>query len=206
MHGSIKFLVSLCLLLLTHSVSFGQVLPDQPAKRKTKVHTLFDSSKNRTTAIIGPFELWKPPHNPVSGDLNFEELSLIVSFSYPDKKVVTPKTVELAIDSSSHGRELFKKHRQLVLELDSQHFAWGEMELIGSNSHYVQTRVSPPLTGAQVFYERLKKEISLEQFLLIANSKKAQMKLGGRKYPLNKDHLEAFRNFVLLMRQEGLEF
>src|ERR1700737_511729 len=52
----------------------------QKPKHKTKVETNYDEKKNETLARIGPFELWRPPENPLSGEINYEHIELSVSF------------------------------------------------------------------------------------------------------------------------------
>jgi hypothetical protein len=54
--------------------------------------------------------------------------------------------------------------------------------------------------------EVVRKSIPFVEFAQIAQSKKAEIKLGERKFKITNEHLEAFRNFVTLMKQQGLEF
>jgi len=52
----------------------------------------------------------------------------------------------------------------------------------------------------------VKKPIPFDEFGQIAESKKAEIKLGDRKFKFTDEHLEAFRNFIILMKQQGMQF
>ena len=185
----------------------------QKPKRKTKVETSYDEIKKETTARIGPYEIWKPPHNSVAGESNFEAVGLTVSFSYPGRKIVTPKQVTIMVFSTSQrsaGFEAqatgeFEKRRAFSVSTDSKQYNFGEAELVGIGKGRVATRVFEP-ANAVLVREVVKKVIPLEDFSQIAQSEKAEIKVGDRKFKLKKDHLEAFRNFVSLMEQDGMEF
>lgn len=177
----------------------------QQAKRKTKVETNYDEKKNETIARIGPFELYKPLQSTVSGELNFESVDMSVLFSYSGKKIVKPKFVTLMLFSSSENGPEFDKKRDLVVLTNSGQYNLGEMEIIGTG----QGRVSKIALGPAnliLVREVLRKSIPFDDFAHIARSEKAQMKVGNRKFKLQKDQLEAFKNFASLMEQEGLEF
>lgn len=75
----------------------------QQPKRKTKVETDYDSKKDETTARIGPFALYEPLQNTNSGELDYNRVDLVVSFSYQGKKIAKPKFVNLIVFSSNEG-------------------------------------------------------------------------------------------------------
>jgi hypothetical protein len=177
----------------------------QNLQPKTKVETHYDEKKNQTLARMGPFELWKPPDNSVSGEINYESIDLSVSFLYPGKTIVTPKVVTLMVFAASEGGAQFDKNRNLSVSSNSGQYDLGEMELVGKGESRVLKSIARNALALLVS-ESLKKEISFDEFVQIARSEKADMKIGKRKLKLEKKYLEAFRNFVLLMEQQGLDF
>ena len=182
--------------------SYAEARQQEP-KRKTKVETRFDKKRNETHAHIGPFEIWKPPSPHLSGEVNFESVDLEVSFSYPEKRIVKPKSVTFVVFSTSQRGPEFDKRRALRFSIDAGQYDLGEMELAGMGDGRVQG-----IGGGRrsLVREVLSKSIPFEDFARIARSEKAEMEIGNRKFKLQKGHLEAFRNFVYLMEQEGLEF
>jgi hypothetical protein len=59
---------------------------------------------------------------------------------------------------------------------------------------------------ATLHAEVVRKAIPFDDFAQIAQAKTAQIKLADQKIKFVKEHLEAFRNFLMLMQQQGLEF
>ena len=200
-----KLLVAVlfCLPVLTRSVAQNNA--SRQTGSKTKVETSYDEKKGETIARIGPFELYRPPQNSVSGELNFERIDLTVSFSYPGKRIAKPLSVMLVVFAASEGGARFEKKRDLSFKTDSGQYDLGEMEFVGKGEGYVQTNVSRGQREILVS-EVLRKSIPFDQFAQIAKSGTAEIKIGRSKLRLEKKHLEAFRNFVYLMEQEGLEF
>jgi hypothetical protein len=180
----------------------GAVTPKQSPK--TKVQTHFDNKRNKTHALIGPFELWKPPQNSVSGETNYEHVDLTVSFSYPGKKIAKPEFVTLMLLSSSEGGPEFHRKRDLIISTESDRKDFGQMELVGTSEGRASRTAFGVLT--LVVREVLTKDIPLEDFERLAASQKADLRIGDRKFKLTNAQLQAFRNFVSLMKQEGLEF
>src|SRR5690349_13041176 len=108
--------MSIAVLLCVSASIGGSAQTDagaQKTKRKTKVETRYDEKRGETLATIGPFELWKPPQNSVNGEINYESIDLSVSFTYPGRKIVTPKSVTLLVFTSSEGDAQFEKNRRL---------------------------------------------------------------------------------------------
>ena len=202
----IKLLLVALFCLPAHVRSLAQTnAGQQKGKHKTKVETNYDEKKGETTARIGPFELFKPPQNSVSGELNYERIDLMVAFSYPGKRIARPTSVMLMVFAVSEGGARFEKKRDLSITTDSGTRDLGEIEFLGKGEGRMPKRA---LGGASVVLVRevIRKSIPFDEFAQIARSEKAEMKIGGRKLKLEKSHLEAFRNFVSLMEQEGLEF
>lgn len=206
----VRWKISLMLLLCISVSIFScaqNTVGQQKPKRKTKVETTYNEIANETIARIGPFELWKPPHNSVSGEISFERVDLQVLFAYPGKKIVTPKSVTMMIfsatqksgDFESQAIGDFEKMRAFSVFTDSVQYSFGEMEIVGVGK-------GQRLSKGVLVREVLKKDVPLEDFGQIAQSQKAEMKIGSRKFKLTKEHLEAFRNFVSLMKEEGLIF
>jgi hypothetical protein len=188
------------------AVGWGHAYPaagPQKSKRKTRVETRYDKKRNETRASIGPFEIWKPPSLHLSGKINYESVDLELSFSYPEKRIVKPKFVNLVVFSTSQGGPEFDKKRALRFSTDSGQYDLGEMELAGAG----EGRVEGSGGGRSVLArEVLRKSIPFEDFARIARSEEADMEIGDRRFKLRQEHMEAFRNFVYLMEQEGLEF
>jgi hypothetical protein len=195
----------LCILVLEpYAQSPGG--PQKP-KRKTKVETVYNKTKDETIARTGPLELWKPPNNSVSGELNVERVQLFLSFKYPGRKILTPRIVSVFIDSTSQKTGNFEnqaigdfeKKRALTFITSTGRYDFGEMETVD--------RVKGQgISRGFLVYEMLQKDLPLDQFTQIAQTEKAEIRIGDRKFKLTKVHLEAFRNFLALMREEGLEF
>jgi hypothetical protein len=174
-------------------------------KHKTQVEAKYDERRDETLAAVGPFEVWRPPENPLSGEINYERIDLSVSFTYPGKRIVKPKSVTLMLYTSSEGGAQFEKNRRLSFSTNAGQYDLGDAEYLGKG----EGRVAKKALGTAntpLVREVLRKSIPFEDFSHIAQSEKADLKIGGRKIRLEKKHLEAFRNFVLLMEQEGLEF
>lgn len=179
--------------------------PSPNPKHKTKVETKYDARKNETEARIGPLELWKPPSG-VSAGLNYERVDLFIYFSYPGKKIVTPKTVTFLVFSYTIAGTLFDKERNISILTDSRNHDLGDLEIVSKSQSRVSTGDAYPLTMATLNTEQARKAIPFDDFAQIAQAKTAQLKLADRKFKIAKEHLEAFRNFLLLMQQQGMEF
>ena len=177
----------------------------QKGKRKTKVETNYNEKKDETIARIGPLELFKPPQGDISGELNYESIDLTVAFSYPGKRIVKPTSITLVVFANSEGGAQFEKKRDLSISTNTGQYRLGEMELVGKGETDVAKRPFGP-ANILLVREVLRKSLPFDEFARIAQSEKAEMKIGHRKIKLGKGHLEAFRNFVSLMEQEGLEF
>jgi hypothetical protein len=93
----------------------------------------------------------------------------------------------------------FEKRRAFSVFTASGRHDFGEMEMVGSGK-------GQGISKGFLVREVLKKDLPLNDFEQIAESEKAEIKIGDRKFKLTKQHLEAFRNFVSLMKEEGLEF
>lgn len=204
----IRLVVVMILLAFTAS-GWGQAVVgpgqkpggEQTTKHKTKVEAEYDSSKNLTELHTRPMVIWKPL--PISGQLNFEVVEMAISFSYSGKKIVTPDSVTITLYSRNYSQGRFAKLRDLSFTADAQQFQFGEMELGESSSSYV-----PASAGGDYLLvtEKVRKLIPFASFVQISQSAKVKMKVSNSTFKLEKEHLEAFRNFVALMREEGLEF
>ncbi len=197
------------LLSLTVVTVFGySQTPSAPQtpKHKTKVGTKYDAHKNETEVRVGPLDLWKPPQHNGAGDMNFEKVELFVSFSYPGKKIVTPATVNLVAVSYSQWGPQLEKRPGISISTDSGVHNLGDLELVSSDRQRVTTRAAPPYTQDILTTEVVRKSIPFAEFAQISESKKAEIKLGDRKFKITDENLEAFRNFVTLMKQQGMEF
>lgn len=199
------FVIPLCLLALSSSYAQTTTSQQKP-KSKTKVETTYNEQKNETTARIGPFVVWEPPDNTISGEMNYERVDLSVSFSYPGKIIVRPRIVTIVLSSTSHGGPQFVRNRGLSATTESGRYDFDEAEIIGSSSGRAPRYALPGSASILLGQEALRKTVPFDDFASIARSKKVTIKLGDRKFKLTKQHLEAFRNFVLLMEQEGLKF
>lgn len=203
-------IVLLCIVSLSRSTA--QTTPgQQQQKRKSKIETEFNEKKNESVARIGPFVLWKASQNPLSGEVNYEEVNLFASFTSPGQKIVTPKFVVIRIYATSQersgfeGKGFFGKERELFVTTDSGPQTFGEMGALAST----RERAAGNSLGTAklvILKETLIKSIPFDDFARIARSEKVEIRIGDRKLKLKKDHLVAFRDFVSLMEQEGSEF
>lgn len=209
---SFKLLAVVLLCIVSLSRSAAQTAPgQQQQKRKSKVETEFNEKRNETIARIGPFVLWKAAQNPLSGEVNNEEVNLFVSFLSAGQKVVTPKFVTFKIFATSQeragfeGKGFFGKDRELSVTADSKPYTFGEMASLGSTRERAAGN-SLGTANLVILKETVIKPIPFDDFVQIARSEKVEIRIGERKFKLKKDHLVAFRNFVSLMEQEGSEF
>ena len=99
-------------------------------KHKTKVEAEYDGKRDETLATVGPFEMWKPPQNPLTGEINYESIDLSVSFTYPGKRIVKPKFVTLMLYTSSEGGARFEKNRRLTFSTNAGQYDFGDAEYI----------------------------------------------------------------------------
>ncbi|HYG80721.1 MAG TPA: hypothetical protein VD861_10055 [Pyrinomonadaceae bacterium] len=204
-----KLLAVALLCFVSLSGSIAQTAPGQEqAKRKSKVETEYDGKKDETVARIGPFVLWKASQNPLSGEVNYGEVSLSASFSSPGKKIATPKFVTIKIFAASQerggfeGKGFFGKEYELSVTTDSGPSTFGKMVLLG----VTREKAAGNALGTSslvVVKETIVKPIPFDDFARLARSEKVEIKIGERKFKLKKDHLVAFRDFVSLMEQEG---
>ena len=203
--------VLLCVVSLSRSSAAQSAPGQQQSKGKSKVETEYNGKKDETVARIGPFSLWKASQNPLSGEVNYEEVNLFVSFSSPGKKVVTPKFVTLKVFATSQeragfeGKGFFGKERELSATTDSGPNTFGKMELVGI------TRERAPgnalgTANLVILKETIIKAVPFADFAQIARSEKVELKIGERKFKLKKDYLATIKNFLSLMEQEGSEF
>jgi hypothetical protein len=194
------------LLCFAPASSYSQTPAASPnPKHKTKVETKYDRQQNETYARVGPLELYNPSGISTAG-LNTEHIELFISFTYPGKKIVTPGTVMLTVHSAMMGRNQFEHERNISVLTDSGNHDFGDLELVSSDQSRVITGNAYPLVAATVYREEVRKEIPFDDFARIAEAKTVQIKLADWKFQLAKEHLEAFRNFLTLMKQQGLEF
>jgi len=186
--------------------SYSQTPSSSPTpKHKTKVETKYDAHKNETELRVGPLELWKPPTIPASGELSFEKVELFVYFTHPGKKIITPTSVTLLVFSFSQWGAQLEKRPGISISTDSANYNLGDVEIVSINKGRVMTRISPPATDI-LTTEVVRKSLPFDDFAQIAQAKKAEIKLGDRKFKFTSEHFETFRNFVTLMKQQGLEF
>lgn len=203
----IQFLILPILLLFSApALIYSQTPAASPnPKHKTKVETRYDAQINATGARIGPLELYHPPSG-ISAGLNFERVDLFISFSYPGKQIVTPKTVTLTVNSVTVARNQFEHERNISVLTDSGNHDFGDLEVLSTDIKRVTTGDAYPLVAATLHYEVVRKDIPFDDFAQIAQAKTAQIKLADRKFKITKEHLEALQNFLKLMQQQGLEF
>ena len=198
-----RVILILLLLFVAPASGYSQTPAASPnPKHKTKVETSYDARMNVTCALIR-LELYNP-----SGiaEASYERVHLLISFSYPGKKIVTPQTVTLSVYSAMTGRKQFQYERNISVLTDSGNHDFGDLEVLSSDQTRVNTGGSYPLVAETVYREVVRKDIPFDDFAQIAQAKTAQIKLAGRKFKLPKEHLEAFQNFLKLMQQQGLEF
>jgi len=96
-----RVILILLLLFVAPASGYSQTPAASPIpKHKTKVETSYDARMNVTCALIR-LELYNP-----SGiaEASYERVDLLISFSYPGKKIVTPQTVTLSGYSAMTGR------------------------------------------------------------------------------------------------------
>lgn len=209
---NVKLLAVVLLSIFSFSGSTAQTTPSQQqSKRKSKVETEYNANRNETVARIGPFVLWKASQNPLSGEVNHEEVNLFISFSSPGTKIATPKFVTIKILATSQersgfeGKGFFGKEYDLSVTTDAAPYTFGKMVLLGANR---ESAAGNALGTAKlvILKETIGKPIPFDDFAHIARSEKVEFKIGERKFKLKKDQLVALRDFASLMEQEGSEF
>jgi hypothetical protein len=156
-------------------------------KRKTKVDVRYDKKKALTTVRLEELILWKNP-------IHFEQIGMIVEFDYPQRIIVTPKTVSIVFHSATRDGRPFPTD-SLVALLDGIRLDLGEME--GGDGN---------LGPGRSFLERRRISISYQDFSRITQAKKVVMLVGDRKYDLSDEQVQSLRDFLEFMQQEGQEF
>jgi hypothetical protein len=147
------------------------------------------------------------PFSGAAAGLNFDRVTLFVHFTYPGKKIVTPATVTFSvIFSTVGGMKQFEHDRNLSVLTDSGNHNLGDLEVLSTTQSQVRTGQPYPLNNGTLTTEVVRKAIPFDDFAQIAEAKTAQIKLADRKFKIAKEDLEAFHNFLMLMRQQGLEF
>jgi hypothetical protein len=201
----ILILLLICVPVSIHSQTPSPA-PSPSAKHKTKVDTKYFADTNETAAQIGPLEILWPPSGGSAG-LTVDRVDLWVYFTYPGKKIVTPSTVTLLVLSNiMGGKKQFEYDRNLSILTDSGNRNLGDLKVVSTTQRQVSTGQAYPLTMATLTTESARKEISFDDFARLAQAKTAQIKLADRKYKIPKETLEALRNFLMLMREQGREF
>jgi hypothetical protein len=169
---------------------FSSASPQPPTapRRKTKVDVRYDKKKDLTTVRLEELVLWTNP-------IHFEQIGMLVEFEYPQRIIVTPKTVSLIFYSATQDFRAFPTD-SLVALLDGIRLDLGKME--GGNGD---------LGGPHRFtLERRRSSISYQDFSRIASAKKLVMLVSDRKYDLTDEQIQSLHNFLELMQQEGQEF
>lgn len=207
MNISFKLLAVVFLCVVGLPRGTAQTTPGkQQSERKTKVETEFDGTKNETLTRIGPFVLWKASKNPLSGEVNYGEVALSVSFSSPGKTIATPKFVTIKILATSQerggfeGQGFFGREYELSVTTDSGPYSFGKMVLLGAT----REKAAGNALGTSsliVLKETIVKPIPFDDFARIARSEKVEIKVGSREFKLRKDHLAAFRDLVSITEQ-----
>jgi hypothetical protein len=102
-------------------------------------------------------------------------------------------------------KTLFEARRDLSVKTEDAQYNFGEMQLEGRGKQGVSTSVTRN-EGGVLITEILTASIPFDAFAQIANSKKVEILVGQKRFNVKSDHLRAFSNFVLLMKEQGLEF
>lgn len=175
---------------ISQPVMFSPASQQSPAvpTRKTKVDVRYDKKKALTTIRLEELTLWKNP-------IHFEQIGMIFAFDYPQRVIITPKTVSIGFYSATEDWTPFPTD-SLVALLDGIRLDLGKME--GGDGK---------LGGPGGFsLERRRTSISYQDFSRIAQAKKVVMLVGDRKYDLSDEQVQSLRDFLELMQQEGQEF
>ena len=164
--------------LITFSPPVLQQSAARP-KRKTKIDVRYDRQKNITTIQLEELVLWQ---NPVQ----FEQIGLVVGFEYPNRIIVTPKSVSVVFRSTTRDWTPFPHNNTLAALLDGVRQDLGKME--------------------GVDFEHRRISISYQDFARIANATKVAWLFGDRKYELTDKQIKSLGDFLELMQREGQEF
>jgi hypothetical protein len=166
------------------------VSPRSNARRKTKVDVKYDKKTDLSTARLERIVLWEHP-------IGFEQISMTVSFDYPKRTIVTPKSVSLAFSSVTKGRRGFV-NEDCLATVDGSKVDLGPLERRGNRDLMV-------VPGGS-YFDRVQVTIPFADFARLAHAKKTTLAVGGNSCDLKDDQIQMLADFLQLMQQEGLEF
>ena len=194
-----KFLrVSVCLCLALAFASAGEraslagLTAQGKSKQKSGVVARYDATKDQTTVFVGP-QMIKQESSYLRAGV--ESTALTVGFSHRGRTFAGhPPAVEFGILSESTTGYLFNRERRLSFQIDGEAFEVGEMKLV--NARFYQ------LMGSK-WREDLAVAVPYELFLKLAQSQKAELKVGSQKFSLRQEHLEPLRELARYVTTTG---
>jgi hypothetical protein len=184
---------ALCIGLLTGSMAVAQT-PNQAnsqtkSRHKTKVDVRYDKKRDLSRVMLEEIVLWT---NPVF----FEQVSMDVSFEFPTRRIVTPKSVSLVFRSVTKDRVAFRDD-SLVAAIDGSQLDLGVIQRPGNRDLR---------SKSGIYFDLVRQSISYDEFVQIAQAKKLELTVGGISYDVSKDQIQFLSDFLQLMQQKGEEF
>lgn len=147
-------------------------IQNKPAEEIVKARATYSEAQNKTTVLVNNLQLY--------GDLN-KGLVLMLSFTVPGKKIVTPEWVDLEF-ASYEDRETFARNRHLSFLVDNKNMVSGETHLLSSGK-----------TADGKVSEFLTHRIAYEEFLQIVDGREVTLKLGTKEIELTTEQLRLLR-------------
>jgi hypothetical protein len=197
MKNHVRLILTLAIVIALATLGLGKddvITPQDISKHNGKVETSYDQVKEITTVRLNPLQVYGEPlasSKYVGGD----EASLNASFTYSGRTLRTePKRVLFSLTSTSQDWK-YTDFRKLTALVDGKRLTLGPLE------HVPSFTVNAPANANSEDYVSQGIAISLtyKTFLRIANGKKVQIRMGPRKFELQKNHLEDLRYLATRM-------
>lgn len=197
---------SLCLTALLLSLAGvaragAQVKPPtRKFKHNSKVETIYDKTKNQTTAYLRPMtiasargtleaQIWNEGKRTET--IPSERVWLTAYFVSPGKILTKPESVVIGFRSWTMDKTKYDNDRSLVINLDGTSTKLGQMELL---ERRVDSNMQ--LSDHRYYLESLEKPLPYETFLQLTNAATVKLTVGGTEFLLANENLEAFRDLL----------
>lgn len=187
MRNLIFLLVGSFVLLALPSVIGHETLAQ--TRRKTKIDVKYDKKKDVSTVRLEELVLWKSP-------VGFQQVTMSVSFDYPKRVIVTPKTVSLRFRAVTDDRSPFLGEK-LEAMVDGVRAELGKFKDFDSRS------LTP--TRGQFLFDKVDNSISYADFVKLAQARSLTMIVASKDYKLSVEQMQMLRDFLEVMQAEGHE-
>src|SRR6266850_6396665 len=194
-------LLAAALLLVCSPGTLSQVNssnkpPVRKFKHNSKVETIYDKAKNKTTVYLRPMTLRyikssieaRIISESRTDFLPAETLSMTAYFVSPGKVLVKPEFVVIGFRSQALDHTKYANDHTLSIKLDGSSMNLGSLA--------VTERRIDALGPNQYVLVSFELPIPYEQFRRITSAQKVTIRLASEEFELKSEHLEAFRDLL----------